>query len=82
MMRVRVVSLLQAALSRCALAIEVGDPMRAQASALAPTPAILSPPQSLLRSEYDIEGLRLSFGSIVTLGVVQLPSAPVGPDAQ
>ena len=82
MMRVRTVSSVQAALSRCALAIAVGDPMRAKASAPAPTPAILSPPQSLLRSEEDIEGLRLSFGSIVTTSVAQLPSAPVGPDAQ
>ena len=68
----------QAALSRCALAIAVGDPMRAQASAPAPTPATLSPPQS----EEDMEGLRLSFGSIGSFGIAQLPSAPVGPDAQ
>ena len=72
-------------LSRCALAIAVGDPMRAQGSAPAPspapTPATLFPPQSLLPSEEDIEVLRLSFGSIRSSGVLQLPSAPVGPYA-
>ncbi len=77
---------MQAALSRCALAIAVGDALvplaDAHPPAYAPAPDILSPPQSLLRSEEEIEGLRLSFGSIVTTGVVQLPFAPVGPDAQ
>ncbi len=62
------------------------DPMRAQASApslsLALTPAILSPTQSLLPSEDDIKGLRLSFGSIGSSGVVHMSSAPVGSDAQ
>ena len=86
MLRVRALNSVQGALIRCALAIAVGDPMRAQASALAPsrapTPAILSPPQYLLPSEEDIAGLRLSFGPIGSSGVVQLPSAPVGPDAQ
>ena len=86
MLRVRALSSLQAALSRCALGISVGDPVHAQASApapsRAPTPEILSPPQSLLPSEEDIAGLHLSFGSIGSSGVVELPSAPVGPDAQ
>ena len=85
MLRVHVFSSMQAALSRCALAIAVGDPVHAQASAptpsLAPTPAI-SPQQSLLLSEEDNEGLRFCFGSIRSSGVAQLLSAPVSPDAQ
>ena len=85
MLRIRALSSVQAALSRCALAIAVGDPVYAQASASAPshapTPAILSPQQSLLLSEEDNESLHLSFGSIGPSGVVQLPSSPVGPDA-
>ena len=87
MLRVRALSSVQGALSRCALALAVGDAMvplaEAHPPAYAPAPDLLSPPQSLLRSEEDIEGLRLSFGSIVSTGVVQLPFAPpVGPDAQ
>ncbi len=85
MLRVRALSSVQAALSRCALAISAGDPVHAQAStptpSLTPTPAMLSPQQSLLLSEVDNEGLRLSFGSIGSSGVVHLPSAPVGLDA-
>jgi hypothetical protein len=60
--------------------------MRAQASELAsspsPTPEILSPPQAFFPSEEDVEGLRLSFGSNEISGVLQLPSAPVGLEAQ
>ena len=78
MLRVRALSSVQAPLSRCALAIAV---MHAQASALAPTHAIVFPPQSLRPSEEYIEGLRLSFGSIGSSSVVKLPSAPVRPDA-
>ncbi len=74
------------AISRRALAIAAGGPMRAQASASAPspapTPAISFSSQSLLPSEDDIEDIRLSFCSIGSSGVVQLSSAPVGPDAQ
>ncbi len=86
MLRVRALSSVQAALSRCALAIEVGDPVHAQASASAssptPVPAILSPLQSLLLPEEDIEGLRLFFRSIGSSGVAQLTSAPVGSNVQ
>ena len=86
MLRVRALSSVQAALSRCTLAITVGDPVHPQASAPTPSPAptlaILSPQHSLLLSEEDNEGIRLSFGSIGSSGVVHLPSAPVGPDAQ
>ena len=86
MQRVRALNLVQGALIRCALAIAVGDPVVALAYAHAPsptpTPTILSPSQSLLPSEEDIAGLPLSFGSIGSSGVVELPSAPVGPDAQ
>ena len=86
MLRVRALSSVQDALSRCALALAVGDAMvplaEAHPPAYAPAPDLLSPPQSLLRSEEDIAGLRLSFGSIGSASVVQLPSAPVGPDAQ
>ncbi len=82
MLRVRALSSLHGALSRCALALAVGDPLaEAPPPAHAPASDLLSPPQSLLRSEEDIEGLRLSFGSIVTSGVVQLPFAPGGPEA-
>ena len=73
---------MQVALSRCALAIAVGDPLVPLAPAPAPAPARLSPTESFLPSEVDIEGPRLSFGSIGSSGVVQLPFAPVGPDAQ
>ena len=86
MLRVRALSSVQAALSRCALAIAIGDPMRAQASApapsLAPSPAILSPRQSPLPLEEDIEVLRLSFCSVGLSGVARLSSVAVGSDAE
>ncbi len=69
---------MQAAISRCALAISDGDPLVPLANAPAPepapapalAPALLSKSQSLLPSEVDIEGLRLSFGPIGSSGVV------------
>ncbi len=77
---------MQAAISRCALAIAARDPLvplaNAPTHAPAPAPALLFKTQSLLPSEVDIEGLRLSFGSIGSSGVVHLPSTLVGPDAQ
>ncbi len=89
---VRALSSRQGTLSQCALAIAVDPaplaeahspaPAPAHAPALAPAPAPLSPPQSFLPSEVDIAGVRLSFGTIGSSGVVQLSSAPVGPDAQ
>ena len=85
LLHVRALSSMQAALSRCALAVAIRDPMPlnpALAPSPAPIPAILSPPQYLIPSKEDIAGLRLSFGSIGSSGVVQLPSVPVGPDAQ
>ena len=86
MLRVRALSFVHGTLSWCTLAIAFGDPLvplaDAPPPAHAPTPDLLSPPQSLIRSDNDIEGLRLSFGPIVTSCVVQLPFAPVGPDAQ
>jgi hypothetical protein len=86
MLRVRALTSVQGALSRPALAMAVGDAVvplaNAHAPALASAPALLSPPQSILPSEKDLEGLRVSFGSIGSSGVVKLPSTPVGHDAQ
>ncbi len=77
---VRALSSRQCTLSRCALAIAIDPAPLAEAHP--PATASLSPPQSFLPSEVDIAGLRLSFGSIGSSGVVQLSSAPIGPDAQ
>ena len=64
----------QAALSRCALAIGGGldsvPLVDAHAPAHAPAPDLLSPKAIFLSSEKDIEGLRLSYGSIGLCGVV------------
>ena len=84
MQRVRVLSSVQAAISRCDLAVagvNVVEPTT-HAPAPAPAPADFPPHQSLLPSVGDIEGFRLSLGSFGSSGVVQLPFAPVGPDAQ
>ena len=86
MQRVHAFKSVQGALIRRALAIAVGDPVvplaYAHAPSPTPTPTILSPSQSLLPSEEDIAGLHLSFGSIGSSGIVELPLAPVGPEAQ
>ncbi len=86
MQHVRALNSVQGALIRCALAIAIGDPAvplaYAHAPSLAPTPTIFPPSHSLLPSEEDIAGLHLSFDYIGSSGVVELPSAPVGPDAQ
>jgi hypothetical protein len=84
MQRVRVLSSVQAAISRCDLAVagvNVVEPTT-HAPAPAPAPADFPPHQSLLPSVGDIEGFRLSLGSFGSSGAVQLPFAPVGPDAQ
>jgi hypothetical protein len=85
MQRVRVLSSVQAAISRWDLAVAEGvsgvDP-----TTLAPAPphapAEFPPQQSFLPSVGDIESIRLSLGSFGSSGVLQLPFAPVGPDAQ
>ncbi len=86
MLRVRALTSVQGTLSRCDLAIAVGDSIvplaDAHAPALASAPALISPSQSILPSKKKFEGLRASFGSIGLFGVVKLPSTPVGPDAQ
>jgi len=66
------------------LTISVGDPFplaKAHAPYFASAHALLLPPHSLLPSEEDIEGLRLSFGSIGSSGGLPLTLALVGPDA-
>ncbi len=56
---------MQATLSRCALAIAVGVDPVPLTDAPAPAPAFLSPPQSCIPSEEDIE-------------VIAFPLAPLG----
>jgi hypothetical protein len=75
----------QAAISWCDLAVAEGVngldlTLHAPAPALAP--AKFPPQQFLLPSVGDIEGIRPSLGYFGPSGGVQLPFAPVGPDAQ
>jgi len=74
----------QVVISRCDLAVAEGvfsvDPTT-HAPAPIPEPAEFPPRQSLLPSVGDIEDIRLSLGSFGSSCVVQLPFAPVGPDA-
>ncbi len=85
MLPVRALTFVHGARSRCTLVIAVGDPVvplaNTHAPALASALALLSPSQSILPSEEDLEGIHISFGSIGSSGVVKLPSTPVGPDA-
>jgi hypothetical protein len=85
LLRLTALYYLQAALSRCALAVVVGvDPCPladAPSPATASAHAILKPQQSFLPSEEDIVGFRLSYGLFASFGAIKLPLAPVGPDA-
>ncbi len=53
-----------AALSRCALAIAHGVDPTPLANAHAPSPALLSPPQSFIYSEEDIEALAFAMAPL------------------
>ena len=76
---------MHAAIRQYALAIAVGvvgaDPT-AHAPAHAPAPSLLPPHKPFLPSEEYIFNLRLSYGSFASIGDVELPLAPVGPDAE
>ena len=85
MQRVRVISSVQVAISWFNLAVAQGVngvDLNSHAPTHAPAPAVFPPRQFLLLSVADIEGIRPSLGSFGSSGGVQLPFAPVGPDAQ
>ena len=72
---------MQAAISWCELAVAEGV-NGVDLTSHAPAPAAEFPPQQfLLPSVGDIEGIRPSLESFGSSGGVQLPFAPVGPDA-
>ncbi len=85
MQRVRDLSSIQAAISRCALAVAAGvDGTYPIAHAPAPPPAPyrLPPQQTFLHSEEYIAVVHLFYGSFASTSDVELPLlVPVGPDA-
>ena len=85
MQRVRYFSSIKVAISRCDLAVAKGiSSVNPITHAPAPAPALAEflPYQPIQLSVGDIKGIRLSFTSFNSSGVVQQPVAPVGPDAR
>jgi len=80
MQRVRILSYVHAIISWCDLAVAEGV-NGVDLTSHAPAPAKFPPQQFLFPSIGDIESIRPSLGSFGPSGGVQLPFAPVGPDA-
>ena len=76
---------MQAAIIRCVVTMAVGVVgayPNALAPATAPGPSLLPPHQPFFPSKENIVVVRLFYGSVASIGDVELPLlAPVGPDA-
>ena len=81
MLRIRALASVKAALSRCVLAVAVGDPPSIPYVESSPAANDFQPPPPFLSFEADIDAIPSPFRSFGSPGTVRYPFCPVDPEA-